>query len=148
MTTTISYGLRITETPEARAWFATVSRRLRDRQGLVFGGRIRRVKDGLYVVGLELYVSPWALVIGPILCVVAGLAAWILWQSVGWSNWLTGIGAVGLVLTYVLLLPVAHRFVMSFTLWRVTKRYEWVKPATEEVLYLVATGEVAPNGTA
>lgn len=137
----ISYVVETEKDALIKTWFVGLDKRLRARKGVLFEGAAHNVgPDGLYAVAVDIILLP--LLIGAYMLMFGGVAAWILFGSVGWSNWLTGVGAGLATIVYVLISPGLHVLLMRRTLKRLTGKDVKVRLATKEAVRRLAYGEV------
>lgn len=135
------FGVELPDDPRVREYMRRVNKRLRSRSGVMIYGQSRSLGGGLYAVGVETAVGFTAFIIGPLMMLFSGVASWVLFHSVFWSNLLVGLGLAGLVFVSVLVSPWFHRMVMGYRVWRLTGR--WVnKPMSGEVLWRLSRGKV------
>lgn len=137
----IAYAIQTAPDPKIRKWFRQLDQRLVNRTGVMVHGRAKDMGKGLYAICIETTVGIVAFLIGPIMFIVSGVAAWALWEKVTVSNWLVGLGLLGVWLAYMMMAPGTHRFLMRITLWRLTGRWVPVKPATQDAIRRVVYGK-------
>lgn len=137
----VAYAVQTAPDPEIRKWFSELNQRLVNRSGVMVHGRAKSMGKGLYAICIETTVGIDAFLIGPILFIVSGVAAWVLWENVTASNWLVGLGVVGVWLAFMMMAPGTHRLLMRVTLRRLTGRWVPVKPATQEAIRRVVYGK-------
>jgi len=138
----ITYAVQTIDDPRVRAWFRTVGERLRTKKGIMIGGTTRHLGSGVFLVSVETVVDMTGFLLGPLMLILSGMAAWVLWESAALSNWLVGLGVAGASLVYLLVTPGLHRLLMRATLRKVVGHRVMVKPATEAVLWGLAHGKV------
>lgn len=138
----LTYAIRTEVDPAVKAWFMKVDQRLKPESSLLIRGGVKSFGKGAYVVSVEPVIDLWGFLMGPAMLMLSGVLAWVLFGSVGWSNWLVGIGLAGMVLVYSLMAPGVHRLMMRLTLRRLTGRWVMVRPATSEVFWEAVHGKV------
>lgn len=138
----ICFAVQTVDDPRVEGWFKKVGGRLREQKGVMIRGRVRSYGGGLYLVGVETAVGLSGFFMGPIMLILTGVVAWVLWHSVFWSNLMVGLGVVGMLMVSFLVNPVVYRFLMRLTLRRVVGRWVAVKPATQDFLWRLSLGKV------
>ena len=139
----VSYVIETEKDSRIRAFFCGVDEKLRNNKTPFLSGAVHSVgREGLYAVSLDVTTGLLPLTIGPIMMIVGGYAAWFIWHSVAWSNWLTGFGACLLVFVATIVSPRAHAFVMRRSLKKLLRRDVKVVVATSEAVRRLAYGEV------
>ena len=137
-----NYAIQTEDDLKIRTWFNLVDKRLRSGKGVLIKGATRQLGKGLYVVSVETVVDTFAFTAWPLMFVLGGVAAFVIFHNVTASNWLVGIGGGATLLIYATMAPGLHRLLMRLTLRRLTGKWVKVKPVTSEVLRRLAYGQV------
>lgn len=138
----IAYAIKTLDEVRVREWFKGVDERLRSRKGILIEGAARHLGEGLYAISVEPVGGMFGFLVGPLMIMLCGVGAWVMGGSVGWSNWLMGVGCLMVGLIYLVVAPGVHRVLVRITLWRLLGRRVAVHKASQEVLRRLAHGKI------
>lgn len=135
-----SYAVMVTDEKAVRAWFEKVDLRLRMGRGVLIRGAARHIGKDLYAVSIETAIGTLTLTFAPLMIMVCGVVAGVIFHAPIIASILCVIGGVGVAAVYALMMPGVHRLVMMLTLRRVAGHWVRVSPATGEAMRKLAYG--------